>query len=760
MYVDEDEDRQTYGKLFNRDVLALILRYVMSYRRHLFVALVFVLFIAGSNLLVPFLLRTLIDRHISKQGVILALPGGATAGQLGKALEKQLRRSVRLDDETFFLLQSQLKYVSAGERERLVRDGTLSDRAYLLLEPRDVAGTTGPGDKGAPSGPTGPGDDLRVKIEEMVSTGDIRVYTGERGAKGDRASRGVYYLVETGALAGFTTGEIMRLRESDFTSILRYVLYIIAMLLVQFGASYLQIIELMKLSQLAMKDLRRDLFEHILDLEVSFFDKTPIGKLVNRVTNDIETLNELFSSVLVTLFQDVLMMAGIALIMFFTDFRLALIVSSAYPFIVLFTILFRIQARKAYRLIRTKITALNSFINETITGIRIVQIFVREAQNFAKFFGRNTAVYDAQLKEMYANAVFRPLINFLNWFSIAAVIYFGARGLIGGRVSFGLLIMFVAYIERFYAPVQDLSEKFDIMQSATAAGEKLIAVLRAEAVRETGGAAFTHRPLSPGTGLPRAGERPRGGAGERRFKGEIVFDDVWFSYVPGEWVLRGLSFSVKPEQTLAIVGATGAGKTTVINLLARFHRVGKGRILIDGTSIEDISYLDLRRNIASVMQDVFLFSRTVKDNITLGNPYDEDWYRKVCEVTHVDRFIGGLPGKDLEPVMERGATFSAGERQLISFARALYANPSILVLDEATSNIDTETEKLIRDAIVHLTKGRTSIVIAHRLSTIRHADTIVVIDKGTIVEEGRHQALLAKKGIYHKLYTLQFNTPQ
>jgi ABC-type multidrug transport system fused ATPase/permease subunit len=750
LYVDEDEDVQTYGRLFNREVLWLILRYVLVYKKYLFVALVFVLIITGTNLLVPFLLRTLIDRHISKQGQIVDFgraegPGepdsAGSRDRLGVAglpektshtLAKRLRKSLLLDDGVYFLFQSELKYFSKTEKEILIERGLLSRESFLLLERPRLEGETG------------------KKVETLTQAGKVRVYGG------------TFFLFDTGILGGFTTAQVALLRERDFSRILAYVLFIVGTLLLQFSASYLQIVYLMKLSQFAMKDLRKDLFDHLLSLEVSYFDRNPVGKLVNRVTNDIETLNELFSSVLVTLFQDVLMMAGIAVIMFLADFRLALIVSASYPFVVLFTVLFRVQARNAYRLIRTKITGLNIFMNETITGIRIIQIFTRENANRANFLARNNAVYKAQLKELYANAIFRPLISLLNWFAIAAVIYFGARGLVSDSVTFGLLVMFVAYVERFFAPVHDLSEKFDIMQSATAAGEKLLTVFNAEAVKEGEGGSIDGG-REGGHRRARESDVQRDGAGTAsrfeaapRLRGEVRFEDVWFSYQPNEWVLRGVSFTIKPTQTLAIVGETGAGKTTVISLLSKFYRIQRGRILIDGVSIDEIPYKILRENIASVMQDVFLFSRTVRDNITLGKPYDREWFEKVCGVTHVNRFLSSLPELDLEMVMERGATFSAGERQLVSFARALYSNPSILVLDEATSNIDTETETLIRDAIGHLTKGRTSIIIAHRLSTIKNADTIIVLDKGAIVEEGRHEELLAKRGIYHKLYTLQF----
>ena len=567
--------------------------------------------------------------------------------------------------------------------------------------------------------------ELKEKIKSYIMSGDILLF-------GDSL-----YLFNTSVMGRFKVAEIYQLRSKDFVNIVQYILFIIGILLVQFGSSYIQIIFLMKLSQLAMKDLRKDLFSHILTLEVSYYDKNPIGKLVSRVTNDIETLNEFFSSVVITLFQDILMMLGIALVMFFTDLYLALIVAVSYPFVVLFTIIFRVQVRNAYRSIRTKIAELNSFLNETITGIRIIQIFIREASNLKKYIKMNTAVYRAQLKQLYIYSVFRPLISFLRWFSIAAVIYFGARGISQNRISFGLLVMFIAYIERFFAPVRDLSEKFDIMQSATAAGEKLISILKADAVKEIDEDEPVNR--------------------SHRFRGEIIFDDVWFSYKPEEWILKGISFSMKPGETVAIVGETGAGKTTIISILSRFYRIQRGSILIDGTNINDIPYSVIRQNIVSVMQDVFLFSRNIRENVTLGLPYNGRMFKTVSRATHIDRFIEKLPEGEMEPVMERGATFSAGERQLLSFARALYFNPSILMLDEATSSIDTETEKLIQDAIIHLTEGRTSIIIAHRLSTIKNADKIIVIDRGKVVEQGSHRVLLAKEGIYHKLYTLQFN---
>jgi len=750
-YYQEEEDKN--GKLYNRDVFSLVFRYIFAYKKYLFTALVFVLFITGANLAVPFFFKTIIDHFVFKQGKVVDL---VKLSQLGEKdfVQKRLNKSTYLDNSHGFLYQADLKYFSEQEIKQLTVNGVLSESTYVLVQPSSID------------------QELSDKINKLVQAGDVLDFTGFR------------YLFKTTVLHRFTVQEIVRLRKEDIRGIVRLVLIVITVLLVQFVSSYIQILLLMRLSQHAMRDLRRDLYTHILSLEVSYYEKNPIGRLVNRVTNDIERLNELFSSVLITFFQDMLMMAGIAAVMFMTSVTLALFVSITFPFLALCTIIFRVQVRNAYRVIRTKIADLNSFLNETITGIRIVQIFVREARNFKKFLGINNDVYNAQLRQLYVNAVFRPIIGFMRWFAIAAVIYFGAKGIVQGRVSFGLLVMFIAYIERFFHPIQDLSEKFDIMQSATAAGEKILSVFHADALKEVD--IPRGRPdEGEGTGVGGVPgqlnligkENTIGGytalengdigwkadvstynavSEPNRFKGRIEFNHVWFAYNPGEWVLRDVSFSINPRQTLAIVGETGAGKTTIISLLSRFYRPQRGTVLVDGLDIERVPFAVIRKNIIGVMQDVFLFSRSVRENIILGNPYDSERFRKVSETTHIDRFIRRLAAGEQEPVMERGATFSAGERQLLSFARALYFDPSILVLDEATSNIDTETERLIQDAIMRLTRGRTSIVIAHRLSTVQHAHKIIVLEKGRVIEEGTHSMLLSKKGLYHRLYTLQF----
>ena len=381
-------------------------------------------------------------------------------------------------------------------------------------------------------------------------------------------------------------------------------------------------------------------------------------------------------------------------------------------------------------------------VQENITGIRITQIFGREAQQFAKYRAINHGVYSANLKQLLVYAVFRPLIDFFRWAAVAGVILFGAQMLVHAALSYGVIVMFLAYIASLFEPLGDLAEKFDILQSANAAGEKILAMFKEDAAREI------DKKGDAGSFVQRHGGR--------RFKGEVRFEDVWCSYTPDEWVLRGVSFSIPPRSTLAIVGETGSGKSTIISLLGRLYPWQKGRITVDGTDLPDIPYGILRGQMAAVMQDMFLFSRSVRENLTLDAPFDEKRWNEAVRVTHVDRLIERLPGGAQEAVMERGVTLSAGERQLCAFARALYADPAILVLDEATSSIDSETENLIQDALRHLVRDRTSIVIAHRLSTVRSADRIIVLDKGTIAEEGDHDSLLARKGLYYELYKLQF----
>ena len=705
------EEDTSSAKLYNREIMRVLYGYVMKYKGQLFFSLFCVAIITTATLAVPYIAKTVIDRYIVKQGYLVDERLITSAGN--GELVKRMARAIKLNSGESFILQSRLSFFSKSQIAKFISSGIFSAEKYTLIE-RPLLGEA-----------------AQKKLSGLIARGDIKEFPGQT------------YLARPQAFSEFTNRELLSLRMADVRSIGRYVLLMIAIFCVQFAASYLQIVSLMRLSQHSMRDLRRDLFGHILSLEISFFDKNPIGKLVNRVTNDIEVLNEMFSSVLVTLFQDILILIGVTAVMFFVNVTLACAVAVTFPFLFVVTLVFRIKARDAYRIIRTKIADLNAFINENISGIRIVQIFVQEAKQLVRFRRINEDVYIANIRQVYIYAVFRPLIDFFRWFAVGSVLFFGANLIADGMVSYGLVVMFISYIGTFFEPIADLSEKFDIMQSATAAGEKILGVFNADAKREATGAA------ARAAFVKAHGETDR-------FRGEIVFDDVWFGYNPDAWVLKGVSFNVKPRQTLAIVGGTGAGKSTIISLLSRLYPVQKGRILIDGINISDIPYGVLRGAIATVMQDVFLFSRTLRENVALSGAYDPAMFSRVSNVTHLDKFISRLPGHENEPVAERGATFSAGERQLLAFGRALYADPSILVLDEATSTIDTETERLIQDAIAHLIEGRTSIIVAHRLSTIQNAHNILVLDNGVIAEQGNHASLIAKRGLYHELYKLQF----
>jgi ATP-binding cassette, subfamily B, multidrug efflux pump len=712
------EEETINGKLFNRDVASLLLRYIVRYKKYLAISLALVAVITGATLAVPYIGKNIIDKLIVKQGSIAVLSGARSNGALAPSTEKKIRAGTKLTDSSYFVLQSQFAHLSKSEFERLVRQGVILPERYTLIEaPRMTPA-------------------IEAKLRQCADEGLMRQCSPDA------------YLITGAGSKRFTVNELIMLRARDLHGIAGYVALFMCIFAVQFVASYGQIIALSKLSQNAMRDLRRDLFAHVCSLELQFFDTNPIGRLVNRVTNDIEALNEMFSSVLITFFQDALILAGITVIMFSASVTLGLTVAISFPFLILLTIAFRLQARKAYRTIRAKIAAINAFLNENISGIRIVRIFVQETKQIGKFALINKNLFDANMKQVYVYGIFRPLIEMFRWWSIAAVICIGAYLITQGRVSYGLVVMFLSYIGTFFEPLGDLAEKFDTLQSATAAGEKILNLFTVPQARE-----YPIAPMTGNAAFVKSADDNRAAP-----QGDVCFKNVWFAYKPDEWVLKDVSFSLPENRTLAIVGETGSGKTTIASLLTRLYNPQKGTISVGGHPVSDISPQRLRRSIGMVMQDVFLFSRSVADNITLDAPFDREAFDTACRLSHCDKFIGTLAHGADEPVMERGATFSAGERQLLALARALYYNPSILILDEATSNIDTETEQLIQDAIAHLIKGRTSLVIAHRLSTIRSADSIIVIDKGTIAEQGDHESLMAANGIYRNLYSLQFDT--
>lgn len=509
----------------------------------------------------------------------------------------------------------------------------------------------------------------------------------------------------------------------------------IATILVGFLLNYWQTYILNYAGQTIIYNIRQQVFSHLQKMSLSFFDRNPVGRLVTRVTNDTETLNDMYTNVLVSLLKDVFILGGVIIILFRLNVRLALITMTIIPPVILLTVLFRVKARTVYRRVRTTLARINSALAENISGIRILQIFNKEKENFKEFTAINREYYKAGMNEIVVFGIFRPVIEMLAYLSIAMVIWYGGGEVINHTVEFGVLYAFVNYINQFFQPINDLAEKYNILQSAMASSERIFMVLDTEPEEDRGTLSID----------------------SNTFKGDVEFKNVWFAYKEGEWVLRDVSFKIPAGKTIAIVGATGAGKTSIINLINRFYEIQQGEILIDGMSIRDIQKDSLRRNVGTVLQDVFLFSGTIRDNIRLNEDgiSDEDMLR-VSQYVNAHRFIEKLPQRYLEEVKERGATFSSGQRQLLAFARALAFNPSILILDEATANIDTETEQLIQEALARITRNRTTLVIAHRLSTIQHADTILVLHKGKIREMGSHQELLANRGMYYNLYNLQY----
>lgn len=540
----------------------------------------------------------------------------------------------------------------------------------------------------------------------------------------------------TGPLVlSLTKEEVQQLRAWDTGRIIRLGAVLFVVLSIGFLLNYAQVYLLQYTGQRIVFDIRQELFSHVQSLSLAFFDGNPVGRLVTRITNDTQNLHEMYTAVLVNLFKDVFMVLGIIIVMFRLNPRLAWVSLATLPLIVAVTAVFRIKAREAYRETRVRLARINSSFAENISGMRLVQIFGQEKRKFQEFDQINTDHYEASMRELRVYAIFRPAMELIYSLAMAILIWAGGGQVLQGAVEFGVLYAFINYLEQFFRPINDLTEKYNILQASMASAERLFLILDEE------------------QGIPQVEDPvPMG-----KVEGRIEFKNVWFAYVGEEWVLRDVSFVVEPGQTVAFVGATGAGKSTIMNLLSRFYDIQKGQILIDGQDIKLLDKDELRQNVGLVMQDVFMFSGTIGENISLHNPAI-GLERMQTVATHVNahHFIEALPGHYQEPVVERGATLSAGQRQLVAFARALAYDPAILILDEATASIDTETEVLIQDALPRLLEGRTSLVVAHRLSTIQDADQIIVLHKGRIREQGTHQELLAQKGLYYNLFLLQY----
>lgn len=524
--------------------------------------------------------------------------------------------------------------------------------------------------------------------------------------------------------------------NEDYDVIIATAIKYAVVLALSFAFNIAQTWILQKTGQNIILQMRKDLYRHIQSLGSRYFDITPVGKLVTRVTNDVEALNEMYSGILVQLFRNIVKIVGLAGVMLVLDVRLAAISFVLMPLVIGLTVLCQKIARNIYRLYRTRLTDINTFLSEHLSGMKIIQIFGRQERKFEEFHDKNTKLYKAFYREMLMYAVFRPLIYILSILSLMIVLWFGSRNVFDEIISVGTLYIFSNYIRSFFDPIQELAEQFSTLQSSIASAEKIFTVMdEDEFIPEV------ENPKQPD-----------------KITGKIEFDHVWFAYDGENYVLKDVSFVINPGEKVAFVGATGAGKSSILNLIGRYYDIQKGHIYIDGIDIRQLSKKQLRSAIGQMQQDVFIFEGDVAYNIRLNDDAITDAQVKAAaEYVNASHFIEKLPQGYHEPVTERGATFSAGERQLLSFARTLAHNPSILVMDEATANIDTETEILIQEALEKLMDGRTTIMVAHRLSTIQHADCIMVMHKGRICERGTHRELLEQDGIYRKLYELQIS---
>ena len=542
-------------------------------------------------------------------------------------------------------------------------------------------------------------------------------------------------------------GAIEEMIKDDFQlgALGRWVLLYAGILIVSLICTYFQAIILQRTGQRILSALRQDLFVHIESLSHEQLNQIPVGKLVTRVTNDTNAISMMFTNILVNMAKNVFVVVGVLAAMLMLNYALTLMVLCFVPFLVLFTVIFRKFTRKVFRVVKDRTTDINTYLSENLSGIKITQVFNQEERKMADFLRRSNDLKKAKQNQIFVFGIFRPMVYMLYISSVLCLLYLGGRGYIKGGTflgqSFtsGVIVSFYMYVNKFFNPIQTLAEQFNQLQSAFASAEKIFTIfdMKPEVVDEPGAIEL------------------------EEIRGEIEFKDVWFAYVPGEWVLKGVSFHVLPRQTVAFVGSTGSGKTTILNLICRNYDIQKGQILIDGIDIRHIKIASLRKHFGQMLQDVFLFSGTVRSNIVLREDrFTDEEIWQACRYVNADSFINKMENGLDETVRERGNNFSAGQRQLLSFARTIIHRPEVMILDEATANIDTETEILIQDSLEKMKNIGTMLIVAHRLSTIQHADNIIVLAHGEILEQGTHQELLRHRGRYYQLYTLQFNKQQ
>ncbi|MCK9158595.1 MAG: ABC transporter transmembrane domain-containing protein [Candidatus Cloacimonas sp.] len=699
------------NKIYDRRLFSNVIHYIKPYLKWVILSFLFLMLISGAEVIIPLIQRSAIDDYIVSDKTLAIFTQEDDYHEFINRYQKLGFKEYKYGDNHFLVISSKDRNkMDRADLEKLKAKGILKEDTVFLVSAKDKNISI-----------------LKQYLPENINPEQPNL-TGWFKISSETIA------IPKEQLKELPKAKRLEVRSDASKQLLILALIFLAIITLRFVASYFQTVFTAYFSQTAMADLRHDVFAHLQKMPTKFFDTNPVGRLVTRVTNDIAAIDEMLASGVITIIQDVVLIITIVILMLALNWHLALVSFSILPLVIWVIVIFRRKTRVVYREVRKHLAVLNATLAEHIEGQKIIQLFNQYFHKRQEFADINQKYYLASIKQIRLFAFFRPIIHVSSQIAVALIIWYGGGKILQNVITIGLLMAFTQYIQKLFEPINDFSEKFNFLQSALASAERIFNLLA----------------LSPDDYREEKRQNIK-------LEGEIEFENVWLAYNENEWVLKDISFKVAPGEKIALVGHTGSGKTSIVNLILGMYPYQKGRILIDGKDIHNYSLADLRRNVGIVQQDVFLFSGNIKDNIALNNDeLSDEEIIQVAKYVNADKFISKLPNGYNEPVMERGATLSTGQRQLIAFARVLAYNPSIFILDEATSNIDTETELLIQDALNKIIKDRTSIIIAHRLSTIQNVDRILVLHKGEIVEEGSHFELLDKQGLYYDLYRLQY----
>ncbi len=701
------------GKIYDRRLYGKMLNYLKPYLLMVFISFFILMLITASEVIIPMITRTAIDDHIVSDKTVIIFTDTDEAHAFAEKYSVLNLEVYDSNGQSYIILSTKETNKIDGKvlKDFQARQMLSPVNIYIVKnseENRDVLSKT-----------------LAQNLEPKVVKDGIDGWFSVSDNK---------IIVCQTQISTLPANDRIAIRDESSRSLMMLALIYLGLIFVRLLSGYGQSVMTATYSQKAMNDLRHDVFAHMQKMPVKFFDTNPVGRLVTRVTNDIRTIDEMLASGVITIVQDVILVLTLTVLMLVLNWKLALVSFTILPFVFLAIKIYKDKTRVVYREVRKHLASLNSTLAEHIAGQKIIQLFNQYFHKRDEFAGINQKYFDVSMSQMKLFAFFRPIIHVSSQISVALIIWYGGGQILRNVITIGLLMQFTAYIQKLFQPINEFSEKFNLLQGALAGAERIFDLME-------------QKPEDYRTELKR----------QSKFEGEIEFNNVWLAYNEGEWVLKDISFKINPGEKIALVGHTGSGKTSIVNLILGMYPFQKGSIMIDGKLLHQYALQDIRGNVGIVQQDVFIFSGNIKENIALNNhDLTDEQIIQVSKYVNADKFISKLPAAYDEPVMERGATLSTGQRQLIAFARVLAYNPSIFVLDEATSNIDTDTEILIQDALHKIMQGRTSIVIAHRLSTIQHVDRIIVLHKGEIVETGTHFELLEKQGLYYDLYRLQY----